>query len=78
MPPAGPLAFQLKFGRTSAPLLPHALHAKGASRSDSRTSSGHRSALIAIRMAAVMVAALERFPAKWIPVRVKKTRQKKK
>jgi hypothetical protein len=38
MPPTGPLA--LKFGRTSAPLLPHPLHAKRASRSDSRTSSG--------------------------------------
>jgi hypothetical protein len=48
MPPTGPLAFQLKFGRTSAPLLPQALHAKRASRSDSRTSSGQRSALIAI------------------------------
>jgi hypothetical protein len=48
MPPIGPSTFQLKFGRTSAPRLPQALHVNRGSTSDSRISSGQRSALIAI------------------------------
>jgi hypothetical protein len=49
----GPLAYprlglpQLKSGRTSAPCLPQAAQTNRGSRSDSRTSSGHSSALIA-------------------------------
>jgi hypothetical protein len=42
------IRFQLKFGRTSAPRLPQALHTNRSSMSDSRTSSGHASPLMAI------------------------------
>jgi hypothetical protein len=40
---------QLKFGRTSAPLWPQTWQVNSGSRSDSRTSSGHLSPLIAVQ-----------------------------
>jgi hypothetical protein len=46
-------------GLTSAPRCPQAGHVNFGSRSDSRTSSGHRSALIAIDCAAAIVSAID-------------------
>jgi hypothetical protein len=40
---------QLKFGRTSAPFWPQTWQVNSGSRSDSRTSSGHLSPLIAVQ-----------------------------
>jgi hypothetical protein len=48
MPPIGPLALQLKFGRTSAPFWPQAWQVNSGSISGRRMLSDHRSALIAI------------------------------
>jgi hypothetical protein len=43
-----PVLLYENFGRTSAPRLPQALQTKSGSMSESRTSSGQRSALVSM------------------------------